>query len=118
MHIDYSLNWNLIISKVDGEKRNDVKYIRHNCDVLVFPGKSHLFCITSEIYDYQRKVFLYMDISYRYSLYKRKLDFEMKFSNIFNNDKYISYFTGTFSLMESVYTLRPREILCSVKFRF
>lgn len=118
LHIDYSLNWNVIISKVGGEEKGNVKYLRHNCDILVFPGKNHLFCITSEIYDYQEETFLYMDVSYQYSLRKHKLDFEVKLSNIFNNDAYISYFTGTFSLMESVYKLRPREVLCSVKFRF
>lgn len=118
MHVDYSLNWNVIISKVGGEERNNVKYLRHKCDVLVFPGKNHLFCVTSEIYDYQEETFLYMDISYQYSLRKHKLDFEVKLSNIFNNEAYISYFTGSFSLMESVYKLRPREVLCSVKFRF
>ncbi len=118
LHIDYSLNWNVIISKVGGKEKGNVKYLRHNCDILVFPGKNHLFCITSEIYDYQEETFLYMDVSYQYSLRKHKLDFEVKLSNIFNNDAYISYFTGTFSLMESVYKLRPREVLCSVKFRF
>ncbi len=118
LHIDYSLNWNVIVSKVGGDERGDVKYLRHNCNVLVFPGKNHLLCVTSEIYDYQQETFLYMDFSYQYSLRKQKLDFEMKMSNIFNNDAYISYFTGAFSLMESVYKLRQREILCSVKFRF
>lgn len=118
LHIDYSLNWNVIISKVGGEEKGNVKYLRHNCDILVFPGKNHLFCVTSEIYDYQEETFLYMDVSYQYSLRKHKLDFEVKLSNIFNNDAYISYFTSNFSLMESVYKLRPREVLCSVKFRF
>ena len=73
---------------------------------------------SSEIYDYQEDTFLYMDVSYQYSLRKHKLDFEVKLSNIFNNDAYISYYTGIFSLMESVYKLRPREVLCSMKFRF
>lgn len=118
LHLDYSLNWNVIISKMDGEERNNVKYLRHNCDLMVFPGRDHLVCVTSEIYDYQEETFLYMDISYQYSLRKRKLDFELKLSNLFNNDAYISYYTGVFSLMESVYTLRPREVFCSVKFRF
>ena len=39
-------------------------------------------------------------------------------SNSTENGAYISYYTGIFSLMESVYKLRPREVLCSMKFRF
>lgn len=118
LHIDYSMNWNTIVTNVGDEERGNVRYMRHNCDLLVFPGRNHLFCITSEIYDYQQETFLYMDVSYQYSLRKHKLDFEVKLSNIFNNDAYISYYTGVFSLMESVYKLRPREVLFSMKFRF
>lgn len=58
------------------------------------------------------------DITYQYSLRKHKLDFELRLSNIFNNDVYVSYFTGAFSLMESVYSLRPRELSASVRFRY
>lgn len=118
LHIDYSMNWNMIVTNVGDDECGDVRYMRHNCNLLVFPGKNHLFCITSEIYDYQEDTFLYMDVSYQYSLRKHKLDFEVKLSNIFNNDAYISYYTGIFSLMESVYKLRPREVLFSMKFRF
>lgn len=118
LHLDYSLNWNVIVSKTDGEERNRVNYLRHNCDLLMFPGRDHLVCLTSEIYDYQQETCLYMDISYQYSLRKLKLDFELKLSNIFNSDAYVSYYTGDFSLMESVYKLRQREIFASVKFRF
>lgn len=118
LHVDYSLNWNVIATKVSADERGDVKYLRHNCDLLVFPWRNHLVCLTSEIYDYQKETFLYMDVSYQYSLQKYKLDFGVRLSNIFNNDAYISYFTSNFSIMESVYRLRPREILCSVKFRF
>lgn len=118
LHLDYSLNWNVIVSKTDGKERNRVNYLRHNCDLLMFPGRDHLVCLTSEIYDYQQETCLYMDISYQYSLRKLKLDFELKLSNIFNSDAYVSYYTGDFSLMESVYKLRQREIFASVKFRF
>lgn len=117
-HVDYTFNYNQILSKTNNIEKSDVVYMRHNCDMMFFPGKEHLICLISEIYNYKKKTFLYMDIIYQYSLSKHRIDFEFKISNIFNNDKYVSYYSGQFSLMESIYRIRPREIICSVKFRF
>ncbi|MGN0032603.1 MAG: carboxypeptidase-like regulatory domain-containing protein [Candidatus Limimorpha sp.] len=117
LHLDYSFNYNIIHSRV-GNNNNDISYFRHIGDIMIFPWTDHNICITSELYDYQDDTFVYTDVSYQYSLRKHKLDFELRLSNIFNNDVYVSYFTGAFSLMESVYELRPRELSASVRFRF
>lgn len=117
LHLDYSFNYNVIHSRV-GRSNNDMSYFRHTGDIMIFPWKDQNICITSELYDYQDDTFVYTDITYQYSLRKHKLDFELRLSNIFNNDVYVSYFTGAFSLMESVYSLRPRELSASVRFRF
>ena len=117
LHLDYSFNYNVIHSRV-GRSNNDMSFFRHTGDIMIFPWKDQNICITSELYDYQDDTFVYTDITYQYSLRKHKLDFELRLSNIFNNDVYVSYFTGAFSLVESVYSLRPRELSASVRFRF
>lgn len=47
-----------------------------------------------------------------------RLDFEVCWNNIFNSKKYVSYYSGAFSVQETIYTLRPMEVLASVRFRF
>ena len=117
-HFNYSFNFNNIKTFTEDIKKSDVNYLRHYCKLNIFPHRDHLITLNSEIYSHLGKNYVYFDASYQYSIPKYKLDFELKCNNIFNNKSYVSYYSGTFSIVESVYEIRPMEIFCSVKFRF
>ena len=117
-HFNYSFNFNNIKTFTEDIKKSDVNYLRHYCKLNIFPHRDHLITLNSEIYSHLGKNYVYFDASYQYSIPKYKLDFELKCNNIFNNKSYVSYYSGTFSIVESVYEIRPVEIFCSVKFRF
>ncbi|MBQ8223675.1 MAG: carboxypeptidase regulatory-like domain-containing protein [Bacteroidales bacterium] len=118
VHFEYSFNFNNIISYIDNEEKNRVNYFRHYCDIGIFPHHNHLISLDSELYSHLGEHYVYVDLSYQYSIPKHKLDFELKCSNIFNNKSYVSYYSGAFSIEESIYEIRPMEIMCSMKFRF
>ena len=117
-HFNYSFNFNNIKTFTENIKKSDVNYLRHYCKLNIFPHRDHLITLNSEIYSHLGENYIYLDVSYQYSIPKYKLDFELKCNNIFNNKSYVSYYSGTFSIVESVYEIRPMEIFCSVKFRF
>ena len=117
-HLNYTLNYNNIKSFSDNTKQSDFNYVHHYLTLGVFPHRDHLISFDSEIYSHQGKEYVYFDVSYQYSIPKHGLDFELKCTNIFNNKSYVSYYSGAFSIVESIYEIRPMEIFCSVKFRF
>lgn len=59
---------------------------------------------------------VFSDISYRYSIKERNIDFELHFTNIFNTRNYRSVHLNDFSYIETSYDLRPRQILFKVRF--
>ena len=117
-HFNYSFNFNNIQTFSEDVKKSDVNYLRHYCKLNIFPHRDHLITLNSEIYSHLGKNYIYFDASYQYSIPKYKLDFELKCNNIFNNKLYVSYYSGAFSIVESIYEIRPMEIFLSVKFRF
>ena len=118
VHFNYSFNFNNIQTFTEDVKKSDVNYMRHYCKLNIFPHRDHLVTLNSEIYSHLGENYVYFDVSYQYSVPKYKLDFELKCNNIFNNKSYVSYYSGAFSIVESIYEIRPMEIFCSVKFRF
>lgn len=116
-HLDYSLNLNSIMSYADKEEKSQIDYLRQYLDLKIFPHSNHLIVLGSELYSHHDEHYLYVDASYLYSIPKWKIDIELKLSNILNNDSYVSYYSGAFSLVESKYEIRPFEIMCSLKFR-
>ena len=118
LNVDYSLNYNRMYSFIDGQKRGDITYWRHFGKVFAFLPKNQTINLTAEYYRHQGKPYLFVDAGYEFSIKQPKLDFDVRWNNIFNSKKYVSYYSGAFSVQETVYTLRPMEVMASVRFRF
>lgn len=118
LNVDYSLNYNRLYSFIDGQKRGDITYWRHFGKAFAFLPKNQTISLTAEYYRHQGQPYLFVDASYEFSIKHPKLDFEVRWNNIFNSKKYVSYYSGAFSVQETVYTLRPMEVMASVRFRF
>ena len=118
LNVDYSLNYNKLYSFIDGQKRGDITYWRHFGKVFAFLPKNQTISLTAEYYRHQGQPYLFVDAGYEFSIKQPKLDFEVRWNNIFNSKKYMSYYSGVFSVQETVYTLRPMEVMVSVRFRF
>ena len=118
LNVDYSLNYNKLHSFIDGQKRSEISYWRHFGKAFAFLKSNQTVSLTAEYYRHQGKPYLFVDASYEFSIKQPKLDFEVRWNNIFNSKKYVSYYSGAFSVQETVYTLRPMEVTASVRFRF
>lgn len=118
LNVDYSLNYNKLYSYIDAQKRSEITYWRHFGKVFAFLKRNQTVGLTAEYYRHQGQNYLFVDASYEFSIKQPKLDFEVRWNNIFNSKRYVSYYSGAFSVQETVYILRPMEVLASVRFRF
>lgn len=56
------------------------------------------------------------DILYRFTLSeKRKIDFELSLINVFNKDMYRNLSVGNYTISESNYVLRPRQVMAKMR---
>ena len=118
LNVDYSLNYNKLYSFIDGQRRSEITYWRHFGKAFAFLKRNQTVSLTAEYYRHQGQNYLFVDATYEFSIKQPKLDFEVRWNNIFNSKKYVSYYSGAFSVQETIYTLRPMEVLASVRFRF
>ena len=118
LNVDYSLNYNKLYSYIDAQKRSEITYWRHFGKAFAFLKRNQTVGLTAEYYRHQGENYVFVDASYEFSIKQPKLDFEVRWNNIFNSKRYVSYYSGAFSVQETVYILRPMEVLALVRFRF
>jgi len=118
MNIDYNLDVNTIQTFIDQEQKSKISLIKHNIGFFFFPAKNQLFNFSTEYYRHNEVNNLFVDMMYRYTFTKKKVDVEVKCSNIFNSDTYTSFLANAYSVWETTYLLRPFQVIFSVKFSF
>lgn len=60
----------------------------------------------------------FLNLNYRYTLKKSKIDLELNWNNILNKKQFTTVYNNTFLYTQSTYKLRPSQILASIKFGF
>lgn len=86
-----------------------------------FPGRAHALRLDTERYAArgnggQRQ--LYLNLQYRYTFGKRKIDLEIRATNITNTQNYLSIINSAFTVAESSFRLRPRQVMTAVRIPF
>lgn len=118
LNAEYELNTTFFRTYIENEKKSDISMQRHLFKILAFPFKNHLISFSSEYYHLQGNDHFFSDLQYRYTMTKPKIDLELNWNNLFNNNTYIAYQINAFTVYESTYLLRPTQLFISVKFRF
>lgn len=118
LNVDYSLNYNKMYSFIDAQRRSDISYWRHFGKAYAFLKRGQTLTLMAEYYYHQGEPYLFVDASYEISIKKPKLDFALNWNNIFNNKRYVSFYSGAFSVQETIYNLRPMSVVASVRFGF
>jgi len=118
LNTEYSLDATYTQTFIEGEKKSDISLLKHKFSFFAFPSKNQLLSFSSEYYDFNGTNNFFVDLLYRYTIKNPKLDFEIRWNNIFNTKSYVSYQADAFSVWESIYVLRPSQIFLSVKFSF
>lgn len=92
----------------------------HGMSAFFYPFKNNTLSATWDNAVYklfgQRFENNFFDIAYQYNLPKRKMDFEIKLLNILNTQTYRQVMVSAIESNSVFYTIRPNQLLFSVKF--
>ncbi|MFC1226184.1 hypothetical protein ACFE6N_20440 [Pedobacter sp. BG31] len=85
-------------------------FLNHNLDVSFDQFK----------YSFLGNTFInsFLDVGYRFSWAKRKIDFDLKWANILNANSYRQLIVNENQTTEDVFKLRPSQLVFAVKFNF
>ena len=121
-----SLEYNAVLTTLrstvaDGPVATTALVQEHHASASLFPVGGHQFTLSSDYYDSRgpspsvRAVFA--DLLYRYALPTkgRKVDLELRWSNLFDTRRYQYSFVSPFQLAQTTYALRPAQVLASLR---
>ncbi|PSL31514.1 carboxypeptidase-like regulatory domain-containing protein [Dyadobacter jiangsuensis] len=89
--------------------------------VDVYPANAHALRLDAEHYATRGSANqnqFYLNLRYRYTFGKRKIDLEIRGMNLTNAQNYVSIINSTFTTAESGFQLRPRQVMMSVRIPF
>ncbi|MBN1651751.1 MAG: hypothetical protein JW857_10510 [Bacteroidales bacterium] len=118
LNSEYELKASYIQTFIEGEQKSKRSLLTHKFNIFAFPTRNQLFSLSSEYYHLDGNNNFFTTLFYRYTITKRKVDIEFRWSNIFNTKTYTSYQTNASAFYQSTYFLRPAELFVSLKFGF
>lgn len=119
--LEYSASLTALRSRLEGAPPPPLALLQdHHAALSVFPVGRHQLSLAADYYASRgpavpvRAVFA--DLSYRYVLpTARKIDLEVRWSNIFNTRQYQHGYVSQFVLAQITYQLRPAQVLAAVR---
>ncbi|KAA0993522.1 carboxypeptidase-like regulatory domain-containing protein [Dyadobacter aurulentus] len=87
----------------------------------IYPDDAHALRLDTEQYVTRggvRQNQFYLNLRYRYTFGKRKIDLEIKGTNLTNAKNYLSIVNTAFTIAESSFQVRPRQLTFGVRFPF
>ena len=118
LNSEYNLNASYIQTFIENDRKSNISMLRHKLNFFAFPTKNQLISLSSEYYNHQGNNNFFVNLLYRYTITKRKIDIELRWNNIFNTKTYTIYQASAFTVWESTYLLRPSQVFLSFKFGF
>lgn len=117
-----TLDYTIMYSTNTIDVSNKTSTLTSNINTLFFPLENHSIGINREdyVYNFNNQKFKnqFLDLSYQYTLEKRKIDFELKWTNILNTKNYQEIVLNNFGYTSNTFTIRPSQVLAGVKFYF
>ena len=118
LNSDYEMKASFIRTFIENERKSKISILRHVLNVFAFPAKNQLISLSSEYYQYGGSNNFFVDVLYRYTITAKKIDLELRWNNIFDQQTYTTLQASSFTVYESNYKLRPSQVFLSVKFSF
>jgi hypothetical protein len=120
VNLTYKVRWRFSSNQVQTRTNQTVQQLEHQVQMNLFPATNHLFRLNGE-YIHNRLINskttnVFADLLYRYTWTKKRLDFELEVTNLFNNDDYQTVQVNTFSYLQTDLALRPTQVLVKVRF--
>jgi len=115
---EYIINLRKLATSIDKQSIQIRNYTSHKLNLYTLLRSRHQVNLSSELYSIGNRFYNFSDVTYRYSFQKPRIDAEVSWINIFNANSFIDYQAGSFSLYETIYTLRPSQLNLSIHFSF
>lgn len=123
LSVDYNMGFNWT-KQLTASNNNSIKSTgyNHNLAVFLYPIENHTIGFnwdqintTAQANKYENGFF---DLSYQYTWATKKVDFELKWTNIANKKVFETYNLGLYEESISRTQLRPTQVMFTVKFNF
>jgi hypothetical protein len=119
---DYVFDYTLSTNALDGGTKNSFNQLSQSLQLHFYPAKNHYIGLAGEHF-YNKALgektnIVYPDITYRYTFVKQRIDLQVTLTNLLNESNYITTRFTDFYFYQSVFQIRPRQLLASVKFQF
>jgi outer membrane receptor for ferric coprogen and ferric-rhodotorulic acid len=107
-------------NKIQNQENPTITQQSHLLNLNFYPKNNQFFAIKSEyinnnLYS-ERTENVFVDLLYRYTLIKKKIDLEMNLTNLFNTTNFKTINISDFSYIETNFNLRPRQVLFKIRF--
>lgn len=115
---EYSLGLMRLNTRIHGGQSSGRNLTTHGLNLYTVFLKNQQLSLTSEYYYIYSQPHYFIDLKYKYSISKKKIEIEAGWYNIFNSTDYISYQLGTYTIYETVFRLRPSQLMVNLYFNF
>lgn len=120
--IDYTISNNIGINKTGIRPQQQYYTLSQAGRLTVYPLKDHQLTVTADHYynDFvpANKHNVYWDLAYRYTIAKKRIDFDLVCINLLNASSYIRPMFTQFYFSQNIVQLRPRQLMLKVGFYF
>jgi len=119
-NFSYEARFGYVRSKLGNNSINNIITNSHLLELNFFPAANHMISLKPEYYATNLKIQpnqTFIDILYRFSPNKKKMDVEFSALNLINTKTYVRFFNTEFLIIRNYFEMRPRQFLLSIKFK-
>ncbi len=123
--LTYSNRFSFLNATISDERLNTIQQQEHQISLSIYPNSANYISLKADFY--QNKIEAnnaitqnsqFLDMLYRYTFVKKSIDLELSLTNILNTKQFVNISNSSFFYTQTVFDLRPRQILASVRFKF
>lgn len=119
--VDLSGNASFFRNAVAAQRSAATALTQLQLGIDIYPATAHALRLDAEQYATRgsaRQNQFYLNLRYRYTFGKRKIDLEIRGTNLTNARSYLSIVNSAFTIAESSFRLRPRQGMIAVRIPF
>ena len=108
-------------SRVADQRNRPSRISELQLGVDIYPANAHALRLDAEHYATRGSTSqnqFYLNLRYRYTFGKRKIDLEIRGTNLTDAQNYLSIVNSAFTIAESGFQLRPRQVIIGVRIPF
>ncbi len=122
MSVDYKNKFSISNTQFKDKSLDNIITEEHLLNLNFYPASNQYIGFDAEYYrnnfSNKNKENYFLNMNYRYTLKKSKIDLELNLNNILNTKQFTTVYNNSFSYIQSTYNLRPSQLIIKVKFNF